>query len=139
MNSPDVMSQSGTVNTMQPSSGSYGSVKSTEQLRSDLDVPAAPPGPSPMPTPGATPGMPGGSMIPPEDGAVPSILMAPTQRPDVPVSTPLLNPTQTAPMAPSAAQARLSRLTELIQNPNVSEETQEWARIVLERLSGGNK
>lgn len=133
------MDQGGTANTMQPSSGTYGDVKQLDDLKSDLNLP-----PVEQTAPGG-PGMgdvntPRGRMAEmPSDGAVPNVLMGPTENPNVPVNTPLGGPVQPQAQAATAAQRRFTQLIALSENPEVSEETKQWAQMVIDRLAGGNQ
>ena len=66
---------------------------------------------------------------------LPQGAMSPTQRPTVPISQPMA-PTQ-APLPPkqqAGDQQRLAILDALTTHPEVSEETREWAKLVLEAL-----
>jgi hypothetical protein len=122
-------------NVNAPASGTYGEGAALENLKRQLPSPAAP-GPSaqnpvaPMPSP------PGGGMVPAPAPGVPPALLAPTQRPDVPVSTPLAGVGGPAPMTQSAAQRRLAVLDALANNPDVSEQTREWASTLISQLAG---
>lgn len=123
---------------MKPPGGTYGEVAELDQLKQDL-APPAPPGmaggPGPQPAPPA-PGMPQGTQMPAAGapGAVPDVLLAPTQQPDTPQFTPLA-PSAPPPGAVDANQRRLAVLDALAQSQEVSEETREWAQLVLTKLA----
>lgn len=123
---------------MKPPGGTYGEVAELDKLKQDLTPPAPPGqsgGPGPQPTPPA-PGMPQGTRMPAaaKPGSVPDILLGPTQQPDTPQFTPLA-PSGPAPGAVSANQRRLAVLDALAQSQEVSEETREWAQLVLQKLA----
>jgi hypothetical protein len=122
---------------MEPSSGTYGAVTELEKLSTDLQPPPPPgatggPGPQPQ---APAPGMPMGPRPTPTPGTVPDVLLGPTQRPDVPASTPLA-PGSPAPGAVNAAQRNLAILDLLSRSEEVSDETREWAQLVLTTLAG---
>jgi hypothetical protein len=133
--------QGGPVN--QPSSGSYGAKAAVDRLKKSLPTsgmtPPAPEAPGTIssepvvPVPNR-PGRPAGPTAPP---GTPPVLMHPTQRPEVPVSSPL----GATPPAPTPAltpqQDRLSFLQALANSPRVHPNTREWAQSVLEVLMGG--
>ena len=123
-------------NVNSPASGTYGEKAALERLKSQLPGVDAGAGPTasnpaaPMPTPPAGAGI---SNSPPP--GVPSGIMAPTSRPDVPVSTPL----QQGPVSPLAGaqtgnQQRLAILDSLANSPNVSDSTREWAQSLVQSL-----
>ena len=126
----------GGVNT--PASGTYGEGAALERLKAQL--PAAPTGAAPsaadpsapMPTPPAGP--PAASA---PAGGLPSALLAPTQRPDVPVGTPL-DMGAPPPSAMSGRQRRMAILDALVNSPEVSDETRELAQMLMERLISGS-
>lgn len=118
----------------QPESGVYGAVAATDRMRKALP---------PLPADGAATGQPGMAMPTPsqnpmpasDPGGLPSALFAPTQRPNVPVASPL----QAPPVNPVASavggmQQRLALLDSLANSPDVSDETREWATIVIRKL-----
>ncbi len=122
---PDVIDQlpaGGSPNA--PESGTYGEDAALQRLEQALPgmepdrsqamqpAPLQPGGPEPA---GAVPGLPAG-------------LLAPTTQPDVPVSTPL---TQAQPIVVGPSQQRRQLLEVLSRSPEVSEETREWASLVL--------
>ena len=133
-------------NINQPSSGTYGERANLDRLKSSLPemkpaAPAAGGQPSPGPAPAGPPINPvpttGQPTATPPPG-VPSVLMAPTDRPDVPVSSPLA--AGAAPIAPGApqidgTQRRLQILDMLAYSPQVSPETREWAKGVIKAIS----
>lgn len=118
-------------NVNKPASGTYGEGVALERLKQQLPVPdavpAMPAGPSAMPSPPvSSPGS------PPPPG-LPPVLLAPTARPDVPMASPLAGvPMAQQPM--TAAQRRLAVLDALVNSPDVSQETREWAQLVIENL-----
>ncbi len=127
------------VSVNKPESGTYGEKADLARLKQTLP-PMGPPGAegtgavAPAPTPGQTPAQ---SMGRPKTGpsGVPSVLMAPTQRPDVPLSQPPVpGPAPLPPKQVAADQQRLSILDALSTHPEVSEETKEWAKNLLEAL-----
>ncbi len=109
-----------------PASGTYGEAAALERLRTALPgmEPDRPQATEPIPM------QPGGPSEPPISGApgLPPGLLAPTRQPDVPVSTPL---TETQPIVPEPAGQRRQLLELLASSSEVSEETREWASIVL--------
>lgn len=119
-------------NVNAPASGTYGEGAALERLKQSLPMaetgaaPSAADPTAPMPTP------PAGGMSTPPTGGLPSPLLAPTQRPDVPVSTPLGAPT--APMPATGRQQRMAILDALANSPDVSDETREWASMMVKRL-----
>lgn len=129
-----------TGNPMEPTSGTYGEVADTERLKSQLNLPGGPDGAPVEPAPPPAPGAPQGQGIPPSPGGVPSVLMQPTSRPDVPASTPLEAQRLTgSPSAVSGAQRRLAILDALASSDEVSEETREWAQLVLDKLASRSR
>jgi hypothetical protein len=137
------MPQPGNVN--KPTSGTYGEGAELDRLRSQLpssgggpgpNGPGAPPAGPAAPPPGPTPppsvgGGPAGA--PP---GVPDALLDPTQRPDVPVHSPLQGD-QPGPAAPPLAglERRLAVLEMLASSPEVADETREWALALLRALT----
>jgi len=123
-----------------PASGSYGDAAALDRLKEAFgNIPGAGPqaGPgqqsaAPMPTPA-----PSQIQSPPPAG-LPPALLAPTQRPNVPVSTPLApaGPAMPGPVGPQ--QQRLAILDALAQNPAVSDTTRQWAELLRERLIQGS-
>ena len=118
-----------------PESGTYGEGAELARLNEQLPpmnrpgMGAATGGPAPMPQPDVqVPGRPGGRP-----------LQAPAGVPDVifqgggpaPAGDPMA-----APAPPDPQAARLILLQQLAESPEVSEETREWARLVLEALIG---
>lgn len=115
-----------------PESGTYGEGAAESQLRSDLPpmdrvgMGAATGGPSPMPQPSPQlPGSPGGRPVN-APGGVPPAILAPGDAP-APANTP------NAPMS-SPQATRLALLEQLAVSPEVSDQTREWAQMVLEAL-----
>jgi hypothetical protein len=127
-----------------PASGPYGEGAALQRLQDALPKaqpsPTAPSGP-PMPSVSPEPAQPtspqregrppSGAALPP---GVPSPILAPTDRPDVPVSTPLAS--QSATPSLSAAQQRLQILDLLAESPGVSPTTQAWAQMVRRVIIG---
>lgn len=123
-------------NPMQPSSGTYGDVTELEKLKQDITPPGTMGGPGPQATPPPPPGMPQGTRLPAASapGTVPDVLLGPTKQPDTPQFTPM-TPTGPGPGAVSANQRRLAVLDALAQSQEVSDETREWAQLVLQKLA----
>ena len=66
---------------------------------------------------------------------VPQALLGPTQRPNVPLGSPLgQQAPATPPRAQAADQQRLMILDSLTTHPDVSSETKEWATLVRDAL-----
>lgn len=125
---------------MTPGSGSYGDGAAADRLRKSLSVPGgsgSPPERQPSPVPAGGPS--GSPPAPAAPGTVPDVLLAPSSQPDVPVSQPLgpMRPSPTA--AVDAAQRRLQLLSTLSESQEVSEETREWAKTVLNALAAGRR
>tara|TARA_Y100000310_G_scaffold273461_1_gene288936 strand:- start:13070 stop:13513 length:444 start_codon:yes stop_codon:yes gene_type:complete len=124
----------------EPASGTYGEKAELDRLRQSLP-PMGPPaqqgvgGAAPVPPPGAqVPQRPDGrpKNAPP---GVPGGLLAPTSRPGVPLSQPMAPEQQPMPAKRQAAdQQRLAILDALSSHPDVSAETREWAKLVVEAL-----
>lgn len=120
-----------------PDSGVYGEKAAQSRLEAQLPGPIAPSGPGGPGAP-AMPTPPMGAPAPAPSG-VPASLLRPTDRPDVPASTPLA----TAPVNPVAAaqsgrQRRLAVLDAIANSPTVSAETKEWAQLNLKKLIQGS-
>jgi hypothetical protein len=116
---------------MQPESGTYGRVADTERLKAQLNLPGTGPGGAEVaPTP-PTPGLVQGSRIQQPVGGVPDVLMRPTDRPDVPASTPL-GANIAPPSVPQATHIRA--LEALVASPTTSQATKMWAQAVMERM-----
>lgn len=134
---PDVIEQvPAGGNVMAPDSGSYGDKAATDRLRKSLQVPAgsgSPTAPQPSPVPAGGPS--GRPPAPAAPGTVPDVLMSPTTMPDVPVSKPLASPPSPTATV-DAAQRRLRLLSLLAESDEVSQETKEWAQLVLDALAG---
>lgn len=132
MDSPDVLEQvpaGGGMN--KPESGTYG--EKTELAALQAALPQAEPT-APQPDVQVTPSSTGSAPRPTAPG-LPAGLMAPTQRPDVPVSTPLAGaPVNPLAGAADARQKRLMLLDILSRNPQASPEVQEWASILKQKL-----
>jgi len=118
-------SSGGNVNA--PESGTYGEGAALERLQSDL--------PTMDPTQPSSPGSGGGTGAPPYQGAaapapgLPPSILAPSNQPDVPVTSPLQSPLP-APQDPP--ELRILKLQQLQQEG--TEETRQWATLWLNRL-----
>lgn len=123
------------VNVGQPASGTYGEKVDLARLQSSLPQSNAPtPVPGGGPTPSSEPVRPtppqregrppSGAALPP---GVPSPVLAPTDQPNVPVSTPLAPDVMQPAASVTSEQRRLQILDALADDPNVSKETREWA------------
>lgn len=129
---------SGNVNT--PASGTYGEGAALERLKAQLPGTASVGGPTPSDPTAPMPTPPIGPMGSPPAGGLPPALLAPTQRPDVPVSTPLQDPMAMGMPAPQTGRQRnLAILDALANNPDVSETTREFARLMMDRLIGSSR
>lgn len=133
------------VSVNKPASGTYGEKAELGRLKQQLPDSGArpqggPPGAAPMGGPGSgglsqgEPGRPGGPTAPP---GVPQALMHESERPNVPLNTPLQREGPPMAGAQSAQEARLVVLQALSESDEVSDATREWARGVLEMLSDG--
>lgn len=130
--SPDVLEQVPSGGGMnKPESGTYGEKAALTALQQELPIQDAAPQPDVQPTPS-----PMGSARPTAASGLPPGLMAPTQRPDVPVSTPLAGPGPADPLAGAAdvRQKRLLLLDLLSRSPEVAPETQQWATLMKQKL-----
>jgi len=130
--SPDVLEQvpaGGGMN--KPASGTYGEKAELAALQQALPIGDAPPEPDVQPAPS-----PMGSARPTATSGLPPGLLAPTQRPDVPVSTPLagLGPADPLAGAADVRQKRLLLLDALSQSEEVSPETREFAALLKQKL-----
>jgi hypothetical protein len=110
-------------NVSAPASGTYGEGAALERLKTAL--PGSDPTQAPQQSP--VPPMPGGGG-PMAPAGMPRGLMAPTRRPDVPVSAPLSQPQV---IVGSSPQGRQQLLQALVDDPEVSEETKEFAMLLL--------
>lgn len=134
-----------TPNVSAPASGSYGEKAALVALKQALPTgavgtpaptPTTPPvSQEPIAPPTVSRGRPNtGAAAPP---GVPSVLLSPTQQPNVPANTPLAPQT---PPPPTAAvqpdQQRLQLLDQLANGANVSETTRAWAQRVIALLLG---
>lgn len=128
-----------------PESGTYGEKAELANLRRSLpemqppsEGPSAPGGMTPGGmTPGAPPTERSAPMGRPKTGPrmLPGPILNPTSQPDVPLDQPRVPPAPPIPQKQSAAdQQRLAILDALSTHPEVSEETREWAQLVLEAL-----
>lgn len=127
-----------------PASGTYGEKADRERLRKSLP-PMRPQqqaggGPAPMRgMPGRMPDRAGGRPVS-APGGVPSAILKPTDQPGTPVNSPRQLP-QEGPMSPVATAenivaARIALLQQLATSNEVSAETREWAKLVLEMMNG---
>jgi hypothetical protein len=119
-------------NVNSPASGTYGEGVALERLKQQLPEPSAPPMPSgggmpPMQSPGVRPAT--GAPAP----GLPPALLAPTSRPNVPAATPLA-PMGGQMMPATGQQRRMQLLDALATSPNVSDETREWAQLLMDHL-----
>jgi hypothetical protein len=124
-------------NINKPASGTYGEGAALSRLKQSL--PSTPGGPSqptgPATAPTAPPPPPPMAPQPPGESGLPAALLRPTDRPNVPINTPL----QPYPQNPVAAaqtpkQANLALLLAMAESDEVSEATKEWAKSVLAAL-----
>lgn len=132
---PDVLEQvpaGGGVN--KPASGTYGEGAELDRLKAALPGGGDRTRPT-SPTPPSM-GMPSGPGAPGAPAGLPEVLGRPTTRPDVPINTPLAPMTPQNPVAGAvdAQQRRLALLDALSQSPEVSEETREWAGVVMKKI-----
>ena len=120
-----------------PESGTYGEKADLANLKSALPPmgdPATAPGPAPM-APGTPQSERSGPMGRPKNGPrlLPGPILNPSDRPDVPLDQPRVSPAPPVPPKQVAGyQQRLAILDALSTHPEVSEETREWAKLVLE-------
>ena len=118
-----------------PTSGTYGEGVALENLKKSLPTvdPSAP----------AVQGPTSGSPMPPPPqpygGGLPQGMFGPTQRPNVPGSTALEAAPTAMPGAQTPGQRNLAVLDVLIQSPEVSDETREWAQMVRMQLIEGSR
>ncbi len=127
-----------------PESGSYGEGAALDRLEGALP-PMAEAGPPPQSglNPQATPQVPlpppslGGGPAVPTPGNLPPGLLAPTQRPEEPITANIGADMPLAAPEPqmTAAQERLEVLIALAQSPRVSDETREWAQLWVQTLT----
>lgn len=134
------------VSVAKPASGTYGEDTAVQDLKQSLPVgaignpaPTAAPAPpamspepaTPQPNPVGRPAMP----TPPP--GIPAAILAPTDRPNVPASTSLAEGMPAGPGIADPRQARMAILDALVNDPNVGEETRQWARTVQSILLRG--
>ena len=121
-----------------PESGTYGEKADVAALKSSLPPMGSPQQQAGLEGPGPLPdrGMPQKEGRPTEGPALlPQGMMAPTQRPGVPISQPAApGPAPMPPKQMAADPQRLAILDALTTHPEVSEETREWAKLVMESL-----
>lgn len=138
MDSPDISQLPQSPNASKPASGTYGDVATADKLKQAMGLGQRTPGP---PAPNISP-MPGGAKPEQAGGpfGLPASITAPTQQPDVPVSTPLaatpINPVQ---QAGDNMQKRLAFLDMLARNPDVSDTTREFAQTLIAKLVQSNR
>ena len=126
-----------------PVSGTYGEKAALDRLQQQFPTEgapspegAAPLTPSPgRPFQGGSPGRP-----PNAPAGVPDVLMGPTNT-NTPLNTPLVRPSETpaGPLGGSGtlSEARIALLQSLASDPEVSTDTQVWAKWLLEVLGAG--
>lgn len=127
----------------QPASGTYGEAAEREQLARSLpgtgQGTAPGPGPEEPPGPGRRiprerEGRPAGPTPPP---GIPPVLLHPGSGFDgAPPAVVPQGPTAPAPVV-NAAQRRIAVLDAIANHPEVSEETREWAQVLLDVLLEG--
>lgn len=123
-----------------PESGTYGEKAELANLRRSLPEMQPLAGNAPAPggmAPGSPPVERSAPMGRPKTGPrmLPGPILNPTSQPDVPLDQPRVSPAPPIPQKQSAAdQQRLAILDALSTHPEVSEETREWAQLVLEAL-----
>lgn len=131
--SPDVLEQvpaGGGMN--KPASGTYG--EKTELAALQQELPVSPGASSTEVRPTASPATGGLGRPTSAPAGLPKGLLAPTQQPDVPPSTPLAGPIDPFAGAVDVKQRRLQWLDMLSQSQDVSAETREWADAVKRKL-----
>lgn len=143
------ISQQPSLTTSQPASGTYGEKAADARLASALPkAPQSPiqtpPGsigqPIPPAPPGQSPVLPGAGSSGPGAGPLPAGLFAPTGQPGTPVSTPLAGPPPNpAAMAQNGQQQRMAQLQALAASPDVSQDTKDWANLVIRHLVQASK
>lgn len=120
-----------------PASGTYGEKAAQSRLEAALPGPIAPTGPGGQ----AAPAMPNPGMGQPSSApaGLPPALLRPTDRPDVPASTPLAAPpVNPVAAAQSGRQRRLAILDALSNDPKASDETRRWAQMQVKNLIDGS-
>ncbi len=125
-----------------PASGTYGEKADLNRLKQALPPmergkQGAPRQGSPMPSPsGQVPQRPMGR---PTNGPLnlPAGISSPTNRPEVPMNTPLSQGPTMPQRNPAADKQRLAILEALSTHPQVSRQTREWAASVAEYLISG--
>ena len=130
----------GDVAVNEPEGGTYGEKAELNRLQAALPPmggPAAQGGGRTAPSLGAPGPGGGGPMGRPKNApaGVPQALLGPTQRPNVPLGSPMgRQAPATPPRAQAADQQRLMILDSLTTHPDVSAETKEWATLVRDAL-----
>ena len=124
----------------QPASGTYGEGADLARLKAQLPATSAPigsgPNTTPQPTPLSTtpPRPPGGGGSSPIEGLPASLFTQPTTRPLEPGNVMPDNMPQ--PSSMTGQQQRLMILDALANDPARSEETREWAQMMIRILVG---
>lgn len=114
-------------NPAAPESGTYGEKADLARLQSSLPPVASP----------ASPAGPAGPSTPPpagrsaRSGGLPPGLLAPSRQPGVDASTPLT--ARQSPILETSTQRNVAMLETLAVSPSVSQETRDWATLVLNR------
>ena len=111
-------------NVSAPESGSYGEAVEIERLRRDLPDMTAPAAPQPA----SLPSVPPPATERPSSGLPPG-LIAPSRQPDIDVSTPLTQ--RSSPILETSTQRNVAMLETLAASQTVSQETRQWAQLVL--------
>jgi len=123
----------------QPASGTYGEGADLARLKAQLPSPSAPigsgPNTEPAPAPmGTTPPRPPDGGQSPIEGLPASLFTQPTTRPLEPGTAMPSNTPQPSTM--TGQQQRIMILDALANDPSRSEETREWARMMIRILVG---
>lgn len=123
-------------NTASPG-GTYGDKASADRLKQGMGMKPTQPPPEPPPISA----LPGAAKPQPSSGpfGLPPAITAPTNQPDVPVSTPLAQPSNPVADAGSSPQKRLAFLDMLARDPDVSDETREFAQLLISKLIEASK
>lgn len=143
------ISQMPSQTTSQPASGTYGEKAADARLAAALPKPQNPvqqapgsvgqaPVAGPAQPPAVAPTVPGSNGA--AGGPLPPSLLRPTNQPSTPISTPLMGPPPNpAAMAETAAQQRLAQLSVLANDPNVSDDTREWAKLMIKHAVNASR
>tara|TARA_R100001082_G_C4357232_1_gene157477 strand:+ start:31 stop:462 length:432 start_codon:yes stop_codon:yes gene_type:complete len=131
----------GDVALNKPTSGTYGEKADLNRLKSALPPMEQQQRPSQQPSPMRSPSgqVPQRPMGRPTNAPLnlPAGITAPTNRPEVPLNTPLSQGPVMPQRNPAADKQRLAILEALSTHPEVSQETREWAALVAEYLISG--